>query len=86
MTMQPHFIDAHTHDDLMFLREPERLEKAIQGVTTIVVGNCSFSLYPKVPAHAEALRRHFGALLGETADGSSAFAWGWGPTACVESM
>jgi N-acyl-D-amino-acid deacylase len=66
--LAPGFIDAHTHDDLMFLREPERLEKAIQGVTTIVVGNCSFSLYPKAPARAEALRRHFGALLGETAE------------------
>ena len=66
--LAPGFIDAHTHDDLMFLREPERLEKAIQGVTTIVVGNCSFSLYPKAPARSDALRGHFGALLGETAD------------------
>ena len=66
--LAPGFIDAHTHDDLMFLREPERLEKAIQGVTTIVVGNCSFSLYPKVPAQSDMLRRHFGALLGETAE------------------
>ena len=66
--LAPGFIDAHTHDDLMFLREPERLEKAIQGVTTIVVGNCSFSLYPKAPAQSDALRRHFGALLGETSE------------------
>ena len=64
--LAPGFIDAHTHDDLMFLREPERLEKAIQGVTTIVVGNCSFSLYPKAQARIDALRGHFGALLGET--------------------
>ena len=66
--LAPGFIDAHTHDDLMFLREPDRLEKAIQGVTTIVVGNCSFSLYPKRPASGEALRGHFGALLGDTAE------------------
>ncbi|GGF10027.1 aminoacylase [Aliidongia dinghuensis] len=66
--LAPGFIDAHTHDDLMFLREPERLEKAIQGVTTIVVGNCSFSLYPRAAASVDALRGHFGALLGETAE------------------
>jgi N-acyl-D-amino-acid deacylase len=66
--LAPGFIDAHTHDDLMFLREPERFEKAIQGVTTIVVGNCSFSLFPKTATTAPALRGHFGALLGETAD------------------
>ena len=48
--LAPGFIDAHCHDDLMCLREPERVEKAVQGVTTLVVGNCSFSLYPDPPA------------------------------------
>src|SRR5580698_5552416 len=51
--LAPGFIDAHCHDDLMCLREPERIEKAVQGVTTVVVGNCSFSLYPTAPASAE---------------------------------
>src|SRR3954462_9834057 len=40
--LAPGFIDAHCHDDLVCLREPERIEKAVQGVTTLVVGNCSF--------------------------------------------
>jgi len=64
--LAPGFIDAHCHDDLMCLREPERVEKAVQGVTTVVVGNCSFSLYPTMPRSAELLRQHFSALLGET--------------------
>jgi N-acyl-D-amino-acid deacylase len=64
--LAPGFIDAHCHDDLMCLREPERIEKALQGVTTVVVGNCSFSLYPTAPGSAELLRQHFSALLGET--------------------
>jgi N-acyl-D-amino-acid deacylase len=63
--LAPGFIDAHCHDDLMCLREPERIEKAVQGVTTVVVGNCSFSLYPAAPQSAELLRQHFSALLGE---------------------
>jgi N-acyl-D-aspartate/D-glutamate deacylase len=64
----PGFIDAHCHDDLIFLRERGRPEKAFQGVTSIVVGNCSFSLYPAVPHSRENLRRHFSGLLGETRD------------------
>jgi N-acyl-D-amino-acid deacylase len=63
--LAPGFIDAHCHDDLICLREPERIEKAVQGVTTLVVGNCSFSLYPTTPRSAELLRQHFSGLLGE---------------------
>jgi len=50
------------------LRERERPEKAFQGVTSIVVGNCSFSLYPSTPSSAGMLREHFSGLLGETRD------------------
>src|SRR5436305_1807394 len=34
--LAPGFIDAHCHDDLVCLREPDRPEKALQGVTTLV--------------------------------------------------
>jgi len=63
--LAPGFIDAHCHDDLICLREPERVEKIMQGVTCLVVGNCSFSLYPTVPASQDHLREHFSTLLGE---------------------
>ena len=66
--LSPGFIDAHCHDDLITLREPQRLEKIMQGVTTVVVGNCSFSLYPAPAASRRLLAEHFGALLGATAD------------------
>lgn len=66
--LSPGFIDAHCHDDLITLREPGRLEKITQGVTTVVVGNCSFSLYPASPTSRRLLAEHFGALLGTTAD------------------
>lgn len=65
--LAPGFIDAHCHDDLIFLREPDRPDKALQGVTSIVVGNCSFSLYPATGESRESLRQHFSGLLGETA-------------------
>src|SRR5579863_6193712 len=64
--LAPGFIDAHCHDDLICLREPDRPEKALQGVTTLVVGNCCFSLYPSTAGSAQMLRQHFSGLLGET--------------------
>ncbi|HET7085850.1 MAG TPA: D-aminoacylase [Rhizomicrobium sp.] len=63
--LAPGFIDAHCHDDLICLREPQRVEKIAQGVTTLVVGNCSFSLYPATADSAKDLRKHFSTLLGE---------------------
>jgi N-acyl-D-amino-acid deacylase len=65
--LAPGFIDAHCHDDLICIREPNRPEKALQGVTTVVVGNCSFSLYPARERSREDLRKHFAGLLGQLA-------------------
>ena len=42
----PGFIDAHTHDDAIVLRDPAYLAKLSQGITTVVTGNCGISLAP----------------------------------------
>ena len=42
----PGFIDAHTHDDAIVLRDPGLLPKLSQGITTLVTGNCGISLAP----------------------------------------
>ena len=44
----PGFIDAHTHDDAIVLRNPAYLPKISQGITTLVTGNCGISLAPYV--------------------------------------
>ena len=44
----PGFIDAHTHDDAIVLRDPAYLPKISQGITTVVTGNCGISLMPHV--------------------------------------
>ncbi len=44
LTVAPGFIDGHSHSDLQAIEN--RPEKALQGVTTEVVGNCGFSAYP----------------------------------------
>ncbi len=42
----PGFIDAHTHDDLLVLSQPDVTCKISQGVTTVVTGNCGISAAP----------------------------------------
>ncbi len=63
--LAPGFIDVHAHDDRALIAEPLHRCKTSQGVTTVVVGNCGFSLSPLVPRSE--LPKEF-RLLGETAD------------------
>ena len=42
----PGFIDIHTHSDLTLLQYPRAESRTRQGVTTEVVGNCSYSPFP----------------------------------------
>ncbi len=65
MAVTPGFIDAHTHDDLVVLRNSTALPEVHQGVTTLVIGNCGFGLAPMVPAYVETLKGYSAAVLGE---------------------
>lgn len=42
----PGFIDIHTHTDTAVIRDPQRLPKLTQGVTTEVVQNCGVGVAP----------------------------------------
>jgi N-acyl-D-glutamate deacylase/N-acyl-D-amino-acid deacylase len=44
--LAPGFIDVHTHDDTVVIRQPDMLAKISQGVTTVIVGNCGISASP----------------------------------------
>ncbi len=46
LSVAPGFIDAHTHDDLAALNQPDMGFKLLGGVTTCVVGNCGFGAAP----------------------------------------
>jgi N-acyl-D-amino-acid deacylase len=50
----PGFIDSHTHDDQLLLQHPVRHPKLLQGVTTVITGNCGISLAPLVTRDAPA--------------------------------
>jgi N-acyl-D-amino-acid deacylase len=58
----PGFIDMHSHSDLVYHRCPSAESKVRQGVTTEVVGMCSFSPAPIGPGRAEILRAWAGGL------------------------
>jgi len=57
----PGFIDIHTHSDLTLVADGVGESKLRQGVTTEVVGNCSFAAFPIEPErldlHADHLAR-----------------------------
>ena len=46
LVLAPGFIDTHAHDDRAVFADPEMPMKTSQGVTSVVFGNCGFSLAP----------------------------------------
>lgn len=46
LVLAPGFIDVHTHDDFALLSQPDMSFKTLQGVTTVVTGNCGTSAVP----------------------------------------
>jgi N-acyl-D-amino-acid deacylase len=52
----PGFIDVHSHDDTLVLVEPDVVGKTMQGVTTVVVGNCGSGVVPYESARNGLLR------------------------------
>src|SRR6188508_436265 len=44
--LAPGFVDVHAHDDAALLNTPGLEFKLLQGVTSVVIGNCGFSLAP----------------------------------------
>jgi len=72
----PGFIDIHTHLDAQVFWDPELRPSSYHGVTTVVAGNCGFSIAPCRPEHHDVIVQTLENVEGmDAASLSAGIAW-----------
>jgi N-acyl-D-amino-acid deacylase len=58
LVLAPGIVDLHTHYDAQLTWDPYATPSTALGVTTVVIGNCGFTIAPCHPAHRDLIVRN----------------------------